>query len=111
MELFYRQRYGGDLLHEFGADERRDPAAAGSGDEGTAVVPADVELRFEPPQKFQRFLGLFGFMALVVGPDDLVRGPIHDHGFHGGRSDVDAGEQSGAHGYDARAQRWRKRVR
>ena len=93
MEFLDRQRDGGNLLHELGADERRNRAAAGSGDEHPAGRVGDPEIRLEAAEKFERFFGLLGLVPLVVRPEHRVRRGIDRDGLDRGRPDVDADEQ------------------
>src|SRR5262249_26311846 len=57
------------------------------------VMPVDMDLGFHALQKLQGLLRLFGFVALVILPENLVGRKIDDHGFHGGGTDIQADEK------------------
>jgi hypothetical protein len=93
MELFNGQGNGGDLLHEFRADLVSDCATARAGHEHAGILPTDAHLGFHAFEEFQRFLGLFCFVPLVVLPQNAVRGLIHDYRFDGGGAHVQSNQE------------------
>ncbi len=90
MELLDRQRNRGHFLHELGADQIGERAAARAGDEDAAVVWRDADFLFHALEEFQQLLRLLGLVALVILPDHLVGGGLDHHGLHRGRAHVHA---------------------
>ncbi len=90
MQLLDRQRDGRDFLHELRADQVGQRAATRAGDEDATVVRSDASFVLHALEELQQLLGLLGFVALVVLPDDLVGFGFDDHGLHRGRADIHA---------------------
>src|ERR1700730_17337078 len=72
VHLLDGKRDGGNLLHEFRADQISKHTSAGTRHEHAGVVLIDSDLRFDAPQKLERFLGLLGLVPLIVLPPYLV---------------------------------------
>jgi hypothetical protein len=51
-------------------------------------MPINADFFLDAAQKFQRLLGLLGFMPLVVLPQSFVSGRVHHNRFDRGRSDI-----------------------
>ena len=94
IQLFHGQRNGIHFLDEFRAQMLRHAVAARAGDEDARLVGLEaVDLGLDALQELQHFFRLLGVVTLVVRPHDLVRGLIHDHRFHGGRTHVHSDEE------------------
>ena len=90
MQLLDGERDRGDFLHELGADQVGQRAAARAGDEDAAVVRSDADFLFHALEEFQQLFRLLGLVALVVLPDHLVSFGLDDDGLHRGRADIHA---------------------
>ena len=84
MQLFDGQRHRRHLLHELGADLLGNSASARSSQEHARVLAVDPNLGFDSFQEFQRLLRLFGFMPLIVLPQNLVISRVYDDCFYRG---------------------------
>ena len=104
MELFDSERDRGHFLHELGADERRQRAPAGPGDERTTVVGGNAELGLEATEKLERLLGLLRLVTLIVGPDDGVGGGVDRNRLDRRRAHVDSNEKLRCHRLPRRSQ-------
>ena len=80
MKLFDGQRNRGNLLHKFRSDLVGDGPTARAGDEHAGVAPVNTHLGFHAFEELEGFFRLLGFMALVVLPQQLVRGSIDEYG-------------------------------
>ena len=96
VELLHGQRNGIHFLHEFRADQRRDAAPAAACNEDTCKAVGDSYFALHPFQEFENLLRLLGIVALIIPPEDLVIGGIHDHRFNRGRADIQAHHESHA---------------
>ena len=72
MQLLDGERNRRDFLHELGADQVGQRAAARAGDEDAAVVRSNADFVLHALEEFQQLLRLLGLVALVVLPDHLV---------------------------------------
>ena len=90
MQLLHGQRNRGDFLHELGADQVGQRAAARAGDEDAAVVRSNADFLLHALEELQQLLRLLGLMALVVLPDHLVGLGVDHHRLDGRRANVHA---------------------
>ena len=93
IELLHCQADRVDFLDELRPDPRCDPPAPGAGDEDPEPVRGNREVRFDPRQELEDLLRLLGVVTLVIAPQDLVGGRVHDHRLDGGRSDIESDDQ------------------
>ena len=99
IQVLDRQRNGVHFLDELGANVGGDAAAARARDEDASLTGLDARVRFHALQELQAFFGLLGVVALVVAPDDVLRGQVNHHRLHRGRADVQANHQVLRAGY------------
>jgi hypothetical protein len=79
-----------DFLDELGADQRRQEAGAGAGEEDAILADRQAGLGLHPLKELHHLLGLAGVVALIVLPADLA---IFNHcRLDGGGPDVNADE-------------------
>ena len=89
MQLLDRERNRSDFLHELGADLFGDSPAPGTGQKHAGVMAVDAKIGFHALEELERLLGLLGFMALVVLPENLVSCRVDGDRFNRGRADVE----------------------
>jgi hypothetical protein len=53
-------------------------------------MAVDADLGLHSLQKFERLLGLLGLVTLIVLPESLIRGYIHNDCFYRGGTDIEA---------------------
>src|ERR1041385_6784345 len=88
MKFFDSQRNCSYFLHELRAYLVGSPAAPRTSQEHASIVPVDPHFLLHSPQEFQRLLRLFGLVALIILPKNLITRRIHNDGLHRGGSDI-----------------------
>jgi hypothetical protein len=73
MQFFHGGGNGDDFLDDFPAEERRDPAGSGSGEEHAVAFARQPMAGFERGQEFENLFRLFSVMPLVGLREDLAR--------------------------------------
>ncbi len=93
IEMLDGERDGVHFLDELGTDQGRDAAATAAGEEHACFPGTDSGFDFHSVKEFQALLGLFGVVALVVAPDNLLGGSFHDNTLHCCRADIQSDHQ------------------
>ena len=102
MQLLHRGSHFDHFLHELCANDGRQQASTGAGEENPIPAGCKIALRLHAGQKFQDHLRLARVVALVVPPTHFAA--VHQCGFYGGGTHVhpdelhDDGVGSGIHG-------------
>ena len=89
VKFLYSERNRVHFLYEFRPNVLADGAASAPRNKYPGFARLDAGLGFHAIQELKALFRLLRVVALVVTPDDLVRGGIYHNGLHRGRADVE----------------------